>query len=399
VDATPPPSDSQEPVRRKRRRRKRRSRPSDPNGAPKRTPRERLTLAAKWTIVALGVLAMGAAAYLMVVYPSKHGPGEGRDVELTLEGDESPEALSARLVAAGLVKDERIFAFYARMSGARGQIARGAHLVTDDLTPRELLNRLERRGSGARMKITLPEGWTRFDMARRLHAQHVCTQHAFLAATESRALLDELHVDGNSAEGFLFPATYELVADSDPSDVVRRLKAEFDKRWFALEQKHPYGVLDLSQSLHWGMREIVILASIIEKEAAVDDERRTIASVFLNRLRDPAFKRKVLQSDPTAGYGCLVMKDELPACASYTGRITHDINVDPQNPYSTYTHEYLPPGPIASPGAKSIEAVMSPATTRYLYFVARGEGRHTFSETYDGHVAAVKDSGPTPARP
>jgi UPF0755 protein len=203
-----------------------------------------------------------------------------------------------------------------------------------------------------------------------------------------------MHVDGDSAEGFLFPATYELAADSDPADVVRRMKAEFDKRYIALDQKHPSGIIDLSSSLGWSMREIVNLASIVEKEAAVDEERPIIAGVFLNRLRDPNFKKHILQSDPTAGYGCLVLRDKLASCAGYAGRITHDINADPDNPYSTYTHEKLPPGPICNPGAKSLEAVMSPAATRYLYFVARGEGRHTFSETFENHAAAVKDSGP-----
>jgi UPF0755 protein len=313
-----------------------------------------------------------------------------------MEGDESPNALAARLAAAGLIADPRLFAAYARLEG--GKIAKGAHLVTDDLSPREILARLERRGAAARVRVTFPEGWTRFDFAKRLQASHVCTQKAFLAVTEDRALLDELHVDGSSFEGFLFPATYDLSADSEPREVVRRLKAEFDKRWFALEQKHPYGILDLSQTLHWGMREVVILASIIEKEAAVDDERRTIASVFLNRIKDPSFKRKVLQSDPTSGYGCLVLREQLASCAGYTGRITHDMNADPDNPYSTYTHELLPPGPIANPGAKSIEAVMSPAVTRYLYFVARGEGRHTFSETYEAHSAAVRDAPPLPRK-
>jgi UPF0755 protein len=136
------------------------------------------------------------------------------------------------------------------------------------------------------------------------------------------------------------------------------------------------------------------LASIIEKDAAVEDERRTIASVFLNRLRDPNFKKKVLQSDPTAGYGCLVANGTLPSCANFTGRITHDVNADPDNAYSTYTHEGLPPGPICNPGAHSIEAVMSPALTHFLFFVAKGDGHHSFSDTYEGHMAAVKDSGP-----
>jgi UPF0755 protein len=114
--------------------------------------------------------------------------------------------------------------------------------------------------------------------------------------------------------------------------------------------------------------------------------------VFLNRLRDPAFKRKVLQCDPTAGYGCLVMRDKLPACTGYAGKITHAINMDPQNTYSTYTHEGLPPGPIANPGSKSLQAVLAPALTKYLYFVTRGEARrHAFSESIEEHNTAVKD--------
>ena len=338
------------------------------------------------------VLAALAAIGMLGVYPSKKGPGAGRDVELVLVGDESKGALASRLESAGLVQDPQFFAWYARFANAK--IAKGAHLLTDDLTPREILARIERKGAAVRVKVTIPEGFTRFDIARRMHALHVCTQAALTLATEDPALLEELHLDGASAEGFLFPATYELSTDSDPADVVRRMKAEFDKRWAALDQKHPSGILDLLQSLGWGIREIVNLASIIEKEAAVDEERPIIASVFLNRLRDPNFKRRVLQSDPTAGYGCLVAKEKLPSCAGYTGRITHDINADPANAYSTYTHEKLPPGPISNPGAKSIEAVMNPATTRYLYFVARGEGHHSFSESYEGHSAAVKDSGP-----
>ncbi len=390
-ESAPPPS-GEGP--RRRRRKKRRSRGA--NASPSvvaRTPAARaLRRLGAATLVVLFVV-LGAGVLLTVVYPSRRGPGAGRDVELTVVGDESPRALAGRLSAAGLIADPGLFAAYARLAG-EGHVARGAHLLTDDLSPRELLSRLERHGAATHVRVTFPEGWTRFDMAKRLHASHVCTQRAFLDATEDPALLQELHVDGASIEGFLFPATYELAGDSEPADVVRRLKAEFDKRWFALEQRHPYGVLDLSQTLHWGMKEIVTLASILEKEAAVDEERRIIASVFLNRLRDPTFKRKVLQSDPTAGYGCLLLKEKLASCAGFTGRITHDVNADPDNPYSTYTHEGLPPGPISNPGAHTLEAVMSPAVTRYLYFVAKGEGRHTFSDTYESHVAAVKDSGP-----
>jgi UPF0755 protein len=147
------------------------------------------------------------------------------------------------------------------------------------------------------------------------------------------------------------------------------------------------------KSASLSIRDVVTLASIVEKEAASDDERATIASVFLNRLRDPDFKPKLLQCDPTAAYGCLVAPEKAPSCAGYSGRVTPAINNDPANPYSTYKREGLPPGPIANPGAKSLEAAMAPATTRFLYFVARGEGHHTFSENYEAHTAAIKDGG------
>ena len=87
------------------------------------------------------------------------------------------------------------------------------------------------------------------------------------------------------------------------------------------------------------------------------------------------------------------MRDQIKACAGFNGKITHELNTDPANLYSTYVHEKLPPGPICNPGAKSLEAVLAPATTKFLYFVARGEGRHTFSETYESHTSAVKKGG------
>jgi UPF0755 protein len=112
--------------------------------------------------------------------------------------------------------------------------------------------------------------------------------------------------------------------------------------------------------------------------------------VFLNRLLDPSFPSHRLQSDPTAMYGCVAAPEEAPSCAGYAGKATSAINRDPKNRYSTYTHAKLPPGPIASPGEKSIAAVLAPASTHFFYFVAAGKGRHTFSETLDAHNAAVR---------
>ena len=345
----------------------------------------------RWMGIAFLVLLAITLLGVYVAYPRSRGPGPGAAVHFEVQTTD-PDALAEQLGSAGVVASPRVFAWYMRLTAASRSIVLGQHYLSDDLTPGELLRRLERRGA-EHTKIVIPEGWTRFDIANRLDAARVCPLRGFLTATEDRELLGELHVPIDpahpSAEGFLFPATYDLELDSDPREIVRRMVRQFDKRYAALEEKHDAGIKDLEDSLHWGKREIVTLASMVEKEAAVDDERPIIASVFLNRLRDPSFSPKKLQCDPTAGYGCLVGNPPPPACRSYDGKVTHEINVDPENTYSTYVHEGLPPGPIANPGAKSIEAVMSPSLTHYFYFVAKGGGRHTFSETLGAHNAAV----------
>jgi UPF0755 protein len=348
----------------------------------------------RWT---LGVLAVGVAAMALLfvfVYPTGDGPGRGARIEFDVVPGEDGPTVAARLHDAGLVGSERIFAWYLRVQGGPTSLVAGRHVLTDDLSPGELLHRLQRRGA-AHVKVTIPEGWNRFDIAKRLDALHVCTLRGFLDATESGTLLSSLHVDGGTAEGWLFPATYDLELDSDPEEIVRRMVGELKKRLDTLEQKNESGLLDLQTSLGWGRKQILTLASMVEKEAAVDDERAIIASVFLNRLRDPSFSPHLLQCDPTAGYGCLVGTS--PGCNGYTGKVTHEVVADAANPYNTYKHEGLPPGPIANPGARSIEAVLKPAVTHYFYFVAKGNQRHTFSETLSEHNAAVHgDAGAAP---
>jgi UPF0755 protein len=349
------------------------------------TDEDRASGLGRWFGVIFLVLLVATGVMLIVAYPRSAGPGTGAPVEIEI-GDTSASDLADTLKKAGLIEDVKAFTWYVRLTGGTSSVVKGHHVLTDEASPRELMHRLERRNA-ARAKIVVPEGWSRFDIAKRLDAAHVCTARSFLDATIDEKLLADLKIPPPSADGYLFPATYDFELDSDPKDLVRQMARQFDKKYEALESKHEAGLKDLSDSLGWGRREIIILASIVEKEAAVDDERPIVASVFLNRLRDPSFSPKRLQSDPTAGYGCLVVPTK--ACESFTGKITHDVNADPENPYSTYTHDGLPPGAIGNPGAKSIEAVMSPSLTHYFYFVAKGGGRHTFSETLGGHNAAV----------
>jgi UPF0755 protein len=364
---------------------------------PRRKPAERPTPGrssrARWLPITLAVAAGLASAGLFLLYPAERGPGEGGAVEVVIPPSPSATDLAGILSAAGVLAHPGLFALWVRATGGTEAVVAGTHLLTDDATPRELMARLERRSGGGSVRVTFPEGWTRFDMARRLQDRHVVSLREFLDATVDAGLLHDLGLTGDTAEGFLFPATYDLPLDSDGRDVVRRMKREFDRRWDVVSHAHSAALNDVMTSASLGVRDVVTLASMVEKEAAVDEERPLIASVFLNRLRDPAFHPRRLECDPTASYGCLVAPEKAASCAAFTGKATAAIEHDPDNPYSTYTHEGLPPGPIANPGVRALEAVIAPATTHYFYFVARGDGHSTFSETYEAHAGAVRDGG------
>jgi UPF0755 protein len=368
----------------KRRRPRRKTAESPPPGGASRT---------RWLPIALALASGLASTGFFLLYPAERGPGEGGAVEVVIPPSPSAADLAGILSGAGVLAHPRLFALWVRATGGAGAVVAGTHLLTDDATPRELMDRLERRSGGGSVRVTFPEGWTRFDMARRLQDRHVVSLREFLDATADPGLLHDLGLTGDTAEGFLFPATYDLPLDSDGRDVVRRMKREFDRRWDVVSRAHSATLNDVMTSASLGVREVVTLASMVEKEAAVDEERPLIASVFLNRLRDPAFHPRRLECDPTASYGCLVAPEKAASCAAFTGKATAAIEHDPDNPYSTYTHEGLPPGPIANPGVRALEAVMAPATTRYFYFVARGDGHSTFSETYEAHAGAVRDGG------
>jgi UPF0755 protein len=386
-------------------RRPRRKKPGEKDDAKKKATS---ALAAFWTkrkgaIVgaALGVAAAAVISLAIVVLffgrsraPSRAVPVVDVDWPAGLDAD----AAADRLAALGLVSDAHAMSVFLKATGGTRDFVPGPHLLPTGASPWELKRLLARSLFRPSAKIVVPEGFNRFDIAARLEKQKVASRRAFLAASSDPALLRELHLDGTtdpalapeSAEGCLFPATYDFALDTDPREIVRTLVAAFEKRWAALASQHADGLVSLDTSLGFKRREIVILASILEKEAAVDDERPIIASVFYNRLLDPAFKPKRLQSDPTSAYGCFSLgADEVPSCKGWSGKPTPAINKDPKNRYSTYVHNGLPPGPISNPGTRSIEAAMAPASSKYLYFVAAGNGRHAFSETLDAHNDAV----------
>jgi len=335
-------------------------------------------------------LAVGAAGLLLVLilgfvaWARAAGPGKGTrrlfDVHGALDASELADALEQQ----GLTRGSTAIALYLRLTGAKP--VPGRHLLRDDLSPRDLVQRLTRSPARPHARVTIPEGYNFQQIAERLSTLEVCDAADFAHAVFSTELVQELRLRGPSSEGFLFPATYELAVDSDPAQVVRALVAETRKRLARLEARHPGAFDALARSDGFDEHDVVTLASMVEREAADPTEQPLIASVFYNRLRDASFRPlKMLESDPTAAYGCLVEPAVAPTCADYHGQVTPALLRDPRNPYNTYRHPGLPPGPIANPGEGALSAVLAPAPSDYLYFVASGHGHHTFSRTFEEH--------------
>jgi UPF0755 protein len=350
------------------------------------------------SVIALALAgAMAGLGWLLMGYPNARGPGRGRVVEIQVAKGDALDAVTRRLAEAGTLVEPRLFLAYATVRGAGGRLRHGSLLLYDNMTPRALLQRIARGYGSAELRVVIPEGFSRFDIAERLAQWGICEPAAFLRATQDAALLRELAIDGPSAEGFLFPDTYLLRDDMDVHAVVRRLADNARRRLAPLLAEHAAQREQLRRELGWDVQQIITLASIVEEEARLASEQPVIAGVFLNRLRDPAFSPKRLQADPTVSYGCAVVP-ALPSCAGGSAKqLTRAMLADPGNPYNTYRHAGLPPGPIANPGLGAVRAVLAPAVHDYLYFVASGAGAHAFSRTLaDHHVASEQRNARDP---
>lgn len=348
-------------------------------------------------VVVVCLLAVAGLAFEYGRFLSRRGPNT-QPVAVSLSSELTPRKLAELLVSLGVSEHPNWLCLHLALSRADRCIVAGPHLLAP-ATPRELAAMVCRTSARPTAKVTFPEGAHRFAMATTLAAAGIVSRDAFLGATSDRALLRSLGIAAptidepelreaiDTAEGFLFPATYTLHKDSEPADLIRTFAREAERRWKQATATNARGLAAL-EAMGMTRRTILTLASMVEKEAAVADERPTIASVFLNRLRDPLFKR--LQSDPTAMYGCVAIPERIAACRSWNGKASPELNRDPANAYSTYVVDGLPPGPVANPGAAAIAAVLAPEATTYRYFVAKGGGRHAFSVTYPEHLEAVK---------
>ncbi len=369
-------------------------------------------------LLVLGALGTAPLGYLLISYPETEGPGRGRVVVIDVPWGAGARAVAARAAESGAVRGELRFAAYLRLSGMASRIKAGRHRVRDNWSPERLARALTERGLSDQVRVTIREGWTRFDIAAELDRLGVTPRQRLLDATADPVLLADLEIEGESAEGYLFPETYLMEPGTGAAAVVRRLVATFHRRVDPLMRGDSATLDELARIAAQpalaaasgpaapdaaapdadtqpaeprlsGRHVAVILASMVESETALERERPLVAAVMLNRLRSPEFPSRLLQIDPTVAYGCRAEPERAPSCRVGTSPLLTRHLEDPANRYNTYLHPGLPPGPIGNPSLSAIEAVLSPAEVGYFYFVADGEGGHVFSVTRAEHNAAV----------
>jgi UPF0755 protein len=277
--------------------------------------------------------------------------------------------VSEVLEQEGIIKHRQIFVFLTTILGKKTKVKAGEYEFHTPMLPLEVLDALV-KGQVKRHLVTIPEGYTLSQVARLLEGLNLVEKKGLLQKASSPAFINALGLSqlaGPTLEGFLFPDTYHLFREMDPEEVIQTMVYQF-KKVFGPDLVHRASELGFSE------REAVILASIIEKETPLPEEKPLISAVFHNRLK----KKIPLQSDPTVIYGI----------KNFNGNLTKEDLMRP-TPYNTYLMVGLPPTPICNPGKESLLAAVHPAPVPYLYFVSKNDGSHYFSSEIEEHNRAV----------
>jgi UPF0755 protein len=295
----------------------------------------------------------------------------GDETFVELPAGSSVAAMAARLTESGIVRDPLTFRIAARLSGNERRLQAGEYRFAGAATVADVVDRIA-RGDVYAHSVTFPEGLTIREMAELFGQSPLGTAADFRSAAADTSLIAAIDPGARSLEGYLFPDTYSLSRRAGAEAMIRSMVSRFE-RTFDTARRERAAAVSMTP------REVVTLASLVEKETAVPAERATVAAVYLNRLRIGM----PLQCDPTVIYAMML-------AGRWRGNITRaDLQID--SPYNTYRYRGLPPGPIASPGVGAIDAVLAPADVPYLYFVSRNDGTHVFASTLAEHNRNVTE--------
>ncbi|HLE42809.1 MAG TPA: endolytic transglycosylase MltG [Methylomirabilota bacterium] len=339
-----------------------RRRPTPSPLAPEHRPRRRRWPALVGLLVVLALLAVEAGRAVIPPRALRSGP---RTVEIPPQ--QGLLDVARTLVDAGVIRSRLAFVALAVLRGTARSLKAGEYEVPQGASLLTTLQLIE-AGKVKPHLIVLPEGFTVRELARQLESEGIARAAEVLRVASDGFFAQSLGIEAPSLEGYLFPDTYQVTKGTRVEEVLGRMVHRFREKIAAPD------VLARASARGLSLHELVTLASIIEKEAVVPEERPLIAGVFWNRLR----RDMLLQADPTVAYA-----------AGKEGRAPtrEDLQID--HPFNTYRYRGLPPGPIASPGRASVDASLAPADVPYLYFVSIDDRRHHFSATLAEHNEAV----------
>lgn len=340
-----------------------------------------------WTVAILLLVGFGTAVGIGAYAASQLQPVEatGEERTLVIPPGTGSARIAELLEQQGLIRNAFIFQVYLKYKGEGSRFQAGEYRFQPGEAPDTIIARLN-AGDIVKedmLRFTIPEGFTVLQIADKLGEQGIVQKEAFLQAADAPAGFSSAHpwvAQIPSAgplkhrlEGYLFPETYELKKGSTETDMIDRMLQELDRKLGGLPADWPDRLAASALSFH----EMLTVASLVEREVVVDEERALVAGVILNRLK----QGMKLQIDATVQYLLDKPKERL---------FEKDLQL--QNPYNTYWASGLPPGPIASPSLKSIQAALYPAETRYLFYVTKKDGTqsHYFAETYEQHLANIE---------
>lgn len=311
----------------------------------------------------------GLRIYSQFTEPYRGYVGKERFVDITHGSD--AVTIARQLIAAGIVRDRWAFRYATWKTKSASRLQAGEYKFDSPMTAIQVLEKIA-RGRVHLRTITFPEGLTLAQMAEIFGASDFGTREEFYASGQNTELVAHFDQDATDLEGYLFPDTYALPRDATAGQLVSAMVASF-------EQKFDEELRRESQVRGFTPREVVTLASIIERETARADERTVVSGVFTNRLE----LGMLLQSDPTVIYA-------LQRAGLYKNNLTR-ANLRFDSPYNTYVYAGLPPGPIASPGLAALKAAVQPDDVQYLYFVSRNDGSHVFAASLREHNRNVRE--------
>jgi UPF0755 protein len=355
----------------------------------KRSFRTALAVVIGTVLIIIGIA--GLFVHRAFKYPDEAHAGTGQEIEVEIKPGMGIQPVAALLAKKHVIDRPTWFRLYAMWEGDTTNIKPGKYLLKDNQTPAQVLDTLITGIKEVTIKVTIPEGKNMLEVFAILAQAKVASAKDLEQVARDKEFLARHAIPGDTVEGYLFPDTYEFRINEKPRAVLDRLVIHHEEVWNDLLSHHGRDAATLKDKLHWSDRDILTMASIVEKEAVDPSERPRIAQVFINRLTQSTFKPHRLETDPTIRYGCEVPTHKSAACQQWNpGDRLHRAQLDDtDNAYNTYQHEGLPPGPICNPGRASLEATLSPDGSEYLYFVAKDARNHVFARTLAEHTKNV----------